>query len=190
MANLRKATLLPPSASVLERDVAQVIGDSIGGLPVKLRDLWSPDTCPVELLPYLAWGLSIDAWKNYWPEQVRRARVRNAIDIQRHKGTVASIHSVVESFGGAVTITEWWQTTPQGTPGTFQLTLTLSGEGGQEATAQFVDDVIAEIDRTKPVSRHYDFTQVSALYGAVGIAAYVRPCVMARLSFTADPETP
>lgn len=178
-------SLLPPNATELERRLEQVMGN-VDTIPVPLRDLWNPDTCPAALLPWLAWQLSIDAWKPYWPEAIKRERVRRALEIQRHKGTVESVRTVVESFGGAVELREWFQTEPRGVPGTFELWLTLNGEGGTEATAAFVDDVIAEVDRTKPVSRHFTFTQGVTASTGIGVAAYARPAVYRRLSLTAD----
>lgn len=178
-------SLLPPNATALERRLEQV-GSAVDTVPVPLRTLWNADTCPLALLPWLAWQLSIDSWKPYWPEAVKRERVRRALEIQRHKGTVESVRTVVESFGGAVELREWFQADPPGVPGTFELWLTLTGEGGTEATAAFVDDVIAEVSRTKPVSRHFTFTQGVTAAAGIGVAAYARPAVYRRLSLTAD----
>lgn len=178
-------SLLPPNASELERRLEAVMSN-VDTIPAPLRDLWNPDTCPAPLLPWLAWQLSIDAWKPYWTESVKRERVRRALEIQRHKGTVESVRNVVESFGGAVELREWFQASPPGVPGTFELWLTLTGEGGTEATAAFVDDVIAEVERTKPVSRHFTFTQGITAAGRIGVAAYARPAVYRRLTLTAD----
>lgn len=182
-------SLLPPNASELERRLEQVMA-RIDAIPVPLRDLWNPDTCPAELLPWLAWQLSIDAWKPYWSEYVKRARVRAAIDIQRHKGTVESVRNVVESFGGSVELREWFQADPPGEPGTFELWLTATGAGGTEATAAFVDDIIAEVSRTKPVSRHFTFTQGVTAAAGVGVAAVARPATYARLALYADVADP
>lgn len=178
-------SLLPPNATPLERRLEPVLSN-VTNIPVPLRDLWNADTCPAALLPWLAWQLSIDAWKPYWPEAVKRERVRRALEIQRHKGTVESVRNVVESFGGSVELREWFQTEPRGVPGTFELWLTLTGEGGTEATAAFVDDVIAEVERTKPVSRHFTFTQGVTAAASIGVAAYARSAVYRRLSLTAD----
>ncbi len=178
-------SLLPPNATALEQRLAQVLG-TVDDIPVPLRTLWNADTCPLALLPWLAWQLSIDAWKSYWPESVKRERVRQALAIQRRKGTVESVRSVVESFGGSVELREWFQTTPRGTPGTFELWLTAPEQGSPEATAAFVDDVIAEVSRTKPVSRHFTFTQGLTAVQRIGVAAYARPAVYRRLSLTAD----
>lgn len=176
--------LLPPNATPAETALEAATARQ-ADVPTPLRDLWDPDTCPLELLPWLAWTLSIDSWKSYWPEHVKRARVRDALQIQRRKGTAQSVHQVVEAFGGAVELREWWQQAPPGAPHTFEMVLTLSGEGGQTATAQFVDDVIAEVTRTKPVRSHFTFTQGLQALGDIGIVAGARAAVYRRLQLQA-----
>ncbi|MGO4521115.1 phage tail protein I [Dyella sp. 2RAF44] len=176
-------SLLPPNAQPSESAV-EAATSRVGDVETPLRDLWNAWTCPESLLPWLAWALSVDTWRPEWPEYIKRSRVAKAIEIQRHKGTVKSVRDVVESFGGAVEIVEWWQKTPKGTPHTFDLTLTLSGNDGTQATAQFVDDVIAEVTKTKPVRSQFTFTQGVALYGSVGVGTYVRPTIAARLELT------
>ncbi|CAL4868214.1 hypothetical protein MMA231_02489 [Asticcacaulis sp. MM231] len=51
-------SVLPPNASHLERALEAAI--QTPALPVPIRDLWSPDRCPVQYLPWLARALSID----------------------------------------------------------------------------------------------------------------------------------
>lgn len=176
--------LLPPNAAPGTRAISGAL-DRLSDVPVPLRQLWDPYTCPAELLPWLAWALSIDAWKSYWPDSVKRERVAQAIAIQRRKGTAQSVRAVVESFGGSVQLREWWQQTPAGTPHTFDLWLTLTGEGGTEATSQFVDDVIAEVTRTKPVRSHFTFTQGVSAVGRIGIAGVARAAVYRKLTMQA-----
>ncbi|WP_277981531.1 phage tail protein I [Sphingomonas phyllosphaerae] len=119
-------TLLPPNATALERALEAATA-RLGDVASPLRRLVDPDTCPAELLPYLAWAVAIDSWSDDWPERVRRARVRAAIPIQRRKGTVASIRDLIASFGGAVALREWWQTSPRGHPYTFAIVIDVAG---------------------------------------------------------------
>jgi len=154
-------------------------------VPIPLRSLWNPDTCPADLLPWLAWALSVDSWKSYWSENVKRARIRSALEIQRRKGTAQSVRAVVEAFGGAAALREWWQYDPPGLPHTFDIVLTLSGRGGAPPTTEFVDDVIAEVSRTKPVRSHFTFTQGVQANGAAGMGAGARTAVYRRLQFDA-----
>ncbi len=106
--------------------------------------------------------------------------------IQRRKGTANSVRMVVESFGGAVAIREWWQTEPRGQPHTFELTLTLTGTDGQTATSRFVNEVIAEVERTKPVRSHFTFTQGFQAEARIGVLAVARPAVYRRLLMDAQ----
>lgn len=157
----------------------------VGDIPAPARELWDPDTCPAALLPFLAWALSVDAWNSNWPEHIKRSVVREAIAIQRRKGTAQSVRKVVQAFGGAVEIQEWWQLTPPGQPHTFQLVLTVAGHNGTPASAQFVDEVIAEVARTKPVRSHFTFTQGVQSVGGVGAVAGARVAIYRRLQLQA-----
>jgi len=177
-----RTSLLPPNATEGERALEGATA-RVAAIPTPLRDLWNPDICPAGLLPWLAWALSIDSWQSYWPENIKRARIRAAIDIQRRKGTSESVRSVVASFGGSIAIREWWQLNPPGEPYTFNVVLTLSGTDGEAATSNFVDDVIAEIDKTKPIRAHFTFTQGLAATGNVGIGAGARAAVYRRMQF-------
>lgn len=81
----------------------------LSALPVSLNQLWDPDTCPVALLPYLAWALSVDRWDRDWTEETKRQVIRDAWAIHRHKGTISAIRRVVEPFGYVINVTEWWK---------------------------------------------------------------------------------
>lgn len=178
-------SLLPPGSTDLEHAIEQAAARG-ADIAVRLRDLWSPDRCPAELLPWLAWGLSLDNWSSDWTEGIKRARVRQAIPIARRKGTAAAVRSAVASFGGSVAIREWWQMEPKADPHTFQLLLNLE-HSSAPATAAFVDQVIAEVRRVKPVRSHFTFTQGLSAGGMVGIIAAVRPALHVRLSCSAPP---
>ncbi len=177
-------TLLPPNSSALERGVETAMA-RLADMPVPIRQLYDPDTCPVELLPYLAWGLSIDTWSSDWPESVKRARVRSAISIQRRKGTAASVRDVVQSFGGEVAIREWWEMQPAGDPHTFALILDLNGRNGAIATAAYVDQVVQEVSRTKPVRSQFSFSQALNSVATLVAVAAARPAVFTRLTLSA-----
>lgn len=182
MSNL--PSLLPSNATELERAVEQASA-RMAELPVPLRELWHPDTCPDNLLPWLAWSLSLDSWQPYWPESVKRARIRQAIEIQRHKGTTKSVREVVSSFGSALALREWWQLTPVGVPHTFEVVLTLGA--GVPNTAAYQQDIIGEIGRTKPVRSHFTLTIGLAATGGLGLHGAARPVIYRRLQCTEAP---
>jgi len=178
-------SVLPPGSTDLERALEQA-GARLLDFATPIRKVWSPADCPIELLPWLAWGLSLDNWSSDWSASIKRERVRKAIPIARQKGTAASVRSVVQSFGGSVAIREWWQQDPPGDPHTFSLVMNLE-QNGAPASAAFVDQVIAEVSRAKPVRSHFTFTQGVSARGGIGLVARARPILFARLSCAAPP---
>ncbi|OLU22480.1 phage tail protein I [Pseudomonas sp. PA15(2017)] len=176
MSNVR--SLLPPNATALERALEQVQARATTQA-VPLRELWNPNTCPAHLLPWLAWTLSLDSWQPYWPEAVKRERIRMAVEIQRRKGTAKSVRDVVRSFGSSLAIREWWQTEPKGEPHTFALTLTLGA--GVPNTVEYQQDVITEIERTKPVRSHFTLTIGLAASGGMGLGGAARAVTYRRI---------
>ncbi|PJC95391.1 phage tail protein I [Janthinobacterium sp. BJB1] len=141
---------LPPNTTALERAIAVACAELVN-VPVPLRELWNADRCPVALLPFLAWACSVDRWDDAWPESIKRGTIKAAYFIHKHKGTIAAVRRVVESLGYLIRITEWWQTTPPGVPGTFRLDVGVLDTGITDAMFQEMERLIAD---AKPVSRH------------------------------------
>lgn len=177
-------SLLPPNATALERSLEQAAAP-LGELTAPLRELWNPDACPEHLLPWLAWSLSLDSWQPYWPEAVKRARLKAAVDIQRRKGTAKSVRDVVSSFGSSLALREWWQKTPMGEPHTFEVVLTLGA--GVPNTAAYQQDIVGEIERTKPVRSHFAFTVGLSATGGLGLQGVARPIIYRRINAVEAP---
>lgn len=72
-------------------------------LPAELvASVWSPADCPVHILPYLAWALSVDLWDDTWPETLKREACRRALELHRLKTTLAGVKAHVELVGAEV----------------------------------------------------------------------------------------
>lgn len=61
-ANKPIKSLLPPNNTPQERALEATTA-RISDIPVPLRQLYNPDTCPINLLAWLGWQLSTDSWK-------------------------------------------------------------------------------------------------------------------------------
>lgn len=184
-------SILPPNSTALERAADLLAAQRLDGVGSPLRSLWSAEDCPADLLPWLAWALSIDQWDPAWPERARRARIAQAIAVQRRKGTLDSVRQVIATFGGNITLREWWQTTPPGTPHTFDVTLSLPAESeGSAPSAALVDAVVGEIEATKPLRSHFTFTLAQRARARIGLRGAVRPVTYTRLALTSpvDPS--
>jgi phage tail P2-like protein len=53
----------------------------------------------VDLLPYLAWALSVDRWDKDWPAERKIAAIQKSYWLHRRKGTRAAVRRVVEDMG-------------------------------------------------------------------------------------------
>lgn len=143
-------TLLPTGSTTLEKRAAQIMKSAVEN-PIIIADLINPDRCPAHLLPYLAWAFSVDKWDENWSEEVKRIAIKQSFFIHKHKGTIGAIKRVVEPIGYLVELKEWFETQPQGTAGTFSLTVEVSETGLNEQT---YNELVRLVNDVKPVSRH------------------------------------
>ena len=114
-------SLLPSNSTQLERALEAAFYERT---IVPLRTLYNPDTCPVHLLPHLAWAWSVDRWDYRWSEATKPAAIKASYYIHARKGTIGALRRVVEPLGYLVEIIEWFNTVPEGVPGTH-------GSGGE-----------------------------------------------------------
>lgn len=140
--------LLPVGSSPLEVAAAAALAE-IQRVPVPLRTLWNWRTCPVKLLPYLAWALSVDRWDEKWPEATKRSVCASSFFVHQHKGTISALRRVVEPLGFLIEVREWWQLDEE--PGTFRLVVGVQDQGITEDTYLELERLISD---AKPCSRH------------------------------------
>lgn len=179
---MNNISLLPPNQTPFESDL-ETVSSRISNLPVEIRDVWNPDTCPLELLPWLAWALSIDSWKDYWPESVKRARLRNAITISRRKGTRQSLNDVMSSFGVEMDLDE---TNEDLAPFQFNVKIDVNNTGA--LSSEFTRDVVEEISRTKRSASYFELQQQVNVSSPIAIIGRLRTARFIR--FTAStPES-
>ena len=102
-----RADLLPPNATPLERAFDRAGHERIDKIPVEIRSLYRPREMPADILPWLAWQLSVDQWGADWPDEQKRRVVANIMAVHRRRGTVASVRRALTNAGfGDVEIIE------------------------------------------------------------------------------------
>ncbi|MGZ7456609.1 phage tail protein I [Pseudomonas sp. Ma2-10] len=148
-------SLLPINSTQLERAMEATFYEKT---IVPLRDLYNADTCPVHLLPHLAWAWSVDRWDYRWTEATKRAAIKASYYIHAHKGTIGALRRVVEPLGYLIEIVEWFNTVPTGVPGTFALKVGVLDTGITEEMYQELERLI---DDAKPVTRHLSGLAIS-----------------------------
>lgn len=153
------SNLLPPNATPLERHAATAIA-SATELPVILRDLWNPEACPAELLPWLAWAWSVDSWNDSWSERQQRNTIAEALEVQQIKGTIGAVRTALGAIGLDARVQEWHRQTPIAEPYTFILRL----EAEQTPVSkQGISQVLNIVERTKSLRSHLSEIRVHAL---------------------------
>jgi phage tail P2-like protein len=158
-------SLLPSNSTQLERALEVALYERT---IIPLRTLYNADTCPVHLLPHLAWAWSVDRWDHRWSEATKRAAIGASYYIHARKGTIGALRRVVEPLGYLVEVIEWFKTVPKGEPGTFALKVGVLDTGITEEMYQELDRLI---DDAKPVSRKLTGLAISLeTQGALNIA--------------------
>ena len=181
------SSLLPPTSLAPERALEAVIAERFG-IPVDVARLWNPLTCEAELLPWLAWGLSIDLWDSDWSEAAKRAAIADAIPFQMRKGTPASLRTVLDRFDPLIQLVEWFDANPRMDPHTFRLELPLPSESDVTYDEALVAALLRDIAAVKPIRAHMSAVFKLTLTTEAALAAIARPLTFSRLDMVADTE--
>ena len=70
-----------------------------GSVPVPVGELWDPFTCPLGVLPWLAWSLAVDPWDSDWTEGQKRTAIAESIAVHRVKGTIGALKRALQAIG-------------------------------------------------------------------------------------------
>ena len=175
-------SLLPHNATPQERAIEAAVS-RISDVPTPLRDLWDPDTCQEHLLPWLAWALSVEAWAPDWPAYRKRAVIKNAMDTARRKGTRGAVAGALSALGASVSLSEWFETTPKGTPHTFTIDIV-----GNTTTTEMQAVMAREIGRTKPLRSHFTINWGVEFEGSVNTVGILLLGLIDRIDGVASPN--
>ncbi|MFM5174421.1 phage tail protein I [Aeromonas caviae] len=162
--------LLPPSSTPLERALADTVA-KVSTLPTPARDLWNPDTCPVELLPWLAWAFSLDDWDVTWTEAQQRAAVKASYSVHRCKGTIGSVKDALQALGLGVQVQEWFNQIPAGDPYTYKLLLEVNQYGVSLAQLETIQAVVENAKNLRSHMTTLDMTVSSNSTVYIGAVA-------------------
>lgn len=137
-------SLLPPNASPQERAIEQS-AERLGAVDVPVGKLWDPKSCPVSLLPWLAWALSVDTWDAAWSEPVKRQVIADSLAVHARKGTPWAVVRAMTAAGApSLELSEWFDNGRA--PFTFQVCVSTSDQPLQPALA---DRLMADIAQYK-----------------------------------------
>lgn len=173
--------LLPPNSSPLEDALVNAIDAALSNVPVNVRDVWSVEECPVDLLPWLAWAFSVDTWRDDWPEHIKRGVIRASVATHKIKGTRKAVANVVESFGGDIVIIENFEKQLRGVPHTFEI---LVSYGGASVEAVLQEALVASVSAAKPERSKFTVSTAVEFEESLGITGFCRVTEFVRLEFS------
>ena len=171
MAN--NPSLLPPNARPLEHALATSMA-RIAAIPTPLTDLVRPDAIPAPILPWLAWGLSVQRWRPSWSDAQRRAATAQAIPNAKIRGSRAAAEAVIADYDPRITLTEWWEAGGSGVPYPFFVPLPLDGLFDTIATASFAAELYRDLVRVKPARAHFTLRQTVSSWAALPLFPIAR----------------
>lgn len=186
------ASILPANLADLERDLDAALS-RIGLVEIPISVLWDPWQCPLDVLPYLAWAVSVDMWRTDWSEQTKRRVVAGSLDLHRIKGTRPAVLKALESIGLRAELTEWFEESPKAQPGTFSLIAwannNLSADQAGFLNEALYDQLYTVIDNAKNTRSHYTF-KIGAKFGPnpLGAASMVAATAFSRRGATVSQQ--
>lgn len=147
-AQALRRQLLPPNASALERALADCA--QLPQQPEIIATLWSSNTSPAPVLPWLAWALSVDQWDSTWAHTSQRQAIAQSVALHRKKGTAWAVEQALVPLGIEAHITAWFDATPSLPPYTFRLDARTS----QSLSAHTLAALQEAIDNNKSARSH------------------------------------
>jgi phage tail P2-like protein len=182
-------SILPPNTTPLERAIEAAMHRRLGALPVPIRTLWNADTCPANLLGWLAWASSVDVWDDAWGEEQKRSVIRAAYFVHRHKGTVGAVRRALTALNIGLEIREWSETGDA--PHTFRIDAFADYifAGGLGINPALLDMISAHIDAIKPAHTHYSLRVGERFTTRQPLRAGTRAKYVNRMHVDADPRT-
>jgi phage tail P2-like protein len=193
-------SLLPMNANALEQSIEQVSHFSPSKtIPDYVAKHWDPATCPEQLLPWLAWSLSVDEWDEQWSAETKRALIQESVTIHKHKGTVGSVKRALASLGVKIDFFEWFEDVNDvalaphhsSQPNTFTF-IAWANEtpytSQQVVLSQALYDAIYRVtNHTKPQRAHFNFLVGAKLNLGVTVAATSSGLQVGRINYNTVP---
>lgn len=143
-------SLLPPNATPLEKNVAQ-LGNRLSALPVPFLSLHRVDQCPAAYLPWLAWDQRVAFWRPEWTEAHKRSAIAEAVAFNAQRGTRPALQVMLDQQLDSYQLTAWHEQTPKNMPFTFIVKVPEP----VELTLDQLTGIHNAVDMTKSQRDHY-----------------------------------
>ena len=103
-----KKHLLPSSANDHEKALSLAAAFGTDILPEDIKKLWQPQEAPARFLPFMAWGLHVDFWRDTLAEVAKRDLIEGSYEWHRLEGTFAAIRMICGAIFGQTQVLPWY----------------------------------------------------------------------------------
>ncbi len=138
--------LLPPNATTEERALEAAMA-RVENVQIPIKDLMDPQTCPANLLPFMAWAMSVDNWSPDWPESIKRKVYAAALKVHQIKGTEGAVIDALSALGMKAVVLKWFEY--EGVRGKFKVDVDLEGRGYSKEESSATMAVILNAKNTR-----------------------------------------
>lgn len=109
MSETNNKSLLPPNATKLLRDL-EIVSNRAFNLETLNRFVNNPNQALENILPWLAWAVSVDDWSDSWSVEVKRKIIKASVEIHKKKGTIGALRRALEAFNYSnIKVEEWFE---------------------------------------------------------------------------------
>ncbi|EGR0465752.1 phage tail protein I [Vibrio cholerae] len=165
---------LPPSASKMERIMEQVFWEEIALIERDIKTFYDPYQCRADLLPYLAWEMSVDYWDENWSDETKRNVIFASLPIHSSKGTRFALDKSIESIRkDGLSVTEWFEDKENLRPGYFRVNLEARNSDIDEST---VPQIIKAVNNAKNTRSHLESISITSQ-----VTSPMNLCVLSRM---------
>jgi len=186
MSNIDQS-LLPTNASNILIDLEKSYS-KLSALEAKNKDVFNPNQAAENILPWIAWGFSIDAWDDNWSHETKREMINNTISLHKIKGTRKAVQKALEIIGIFAQIVEWWQTDPKMVVHTFDVIAYLN-DNIDKSSKIIIDSntqkkLIGLINNVKPARSHFNLKLGARFKSSASYTTILRAKEFANFNFS------
>lgn len=140
---------------------------------VKIMDI---DNVLPQFLPFLAAWFRVEYWDSTWTIEQQREKVKNALAVFRYLGTPDAVEQTINFLSGIygypLTLVEWFNMSPEGTRGTFEIDLD-TGQQGFQLNDEFYSKLYSGVERNKRGSQHWGLRIKGSVSGSCYMGGYI-----------------
>lgn len=159
--------------------ISEICYDELAALVPLMKKLHILDVDNVDerFLPFLAAWFRVEYWDDSLSTDLKRQKVKEALAVFRLLGTPTAVDQTLDfladAYGVSLTLREWFEMSPEGQRGTFEVLLSTARSGA------VLDDGIynrieAGVERNKRKSQHWGLRVSSENQGDVILAGWMR----------------